>query len=135
MILYIVERLRAQPASWAAVAAALFAVEFDLVRLLEAISLPRRKAGFGRWKDRARRRLALRRVSPAAESVIRQALKTVGFRDIRVLWLATLAVLLDSTCRVGGRNGGLEGARSSSAIDFGPVNALRGSETSRRRGT
>ncbi len=97
MILHIVERLRAQPASWTAVAAALFAEQFDVVRLLEAIP-PAAAQGWIREMEGSRPApsRAVASIPRPAQAVIRQALKTVGFRDIRVLWLAALVVLLDS---------------------------------------
>jgi hypothetical protein len=97
MVLHIVERLRAQPASWTAVAVALFATQFDVVRLLEAIP-PAAAQGWIREMDGSRPApsRAPARIPASAQAPIQQALKIVGFRDIRVVWLTTLAVLLDS---------------------------------------
>ena len=53
MILYIVEKLRAQPASWVAVAAALFAGRNSTWSVCwRRFHWPRRKVGFAKWRDR-----------------------------------------------------------------------------------
>jgi hypothetical protein len=97
-ILRIVEKLKAQPASWVAVAAALFAApEFDVVGFLQAI--PQALAQGWIRDMEGRQTVPFRAASPIpepAQPAIRQALKAVGSRDIRTIWLATLAILLDS---------------------------------------
>jgi hypothetical protein len=98
MIPAIVEQIRATPASWGAVAAIIFAVPgLDAVYLLEAI--PARVAETwlcemeGSMRDAAG---AAPRISLSARRSVEDALRAFGFEDARTLWLATLAVVLDS---------------------------------------
>ena len=94
----IIEALQAQPASWVGVATALFASpRFDGVRLCQAIpsnvvstwvatmdSVPQIPAS------------TLVRVVPAARPALTSALRSFGCSSDRTLWLAALAILLDS---------------------------------------
>jgi len=97
-IVDIVERLRDRPASWVAVAAALFATGgFDVVSLLEVIP----SAVVEGWLREMTgpppmRGLAAPRIPPQGLSAVQQALRVFGLSSPRVLWLATLAILLDS---------------------------------------
>jgi hypothetical protein len=100
LICAIVEKLRARPASWLAVAAALFATaECDVVHLLGAIP----PAVAERWIAEIRGAQAgddAVQVPAAALSSIQQALRVFGLRSARTLWLATLAVLVESPAEI-----------------------------------
>jgi len=104
-IVEIVEKLRSGPASWVAVAAALFSLPgFDVGALLEAIPQAvaegwLREMPGGMRGETARPQLrapAMARIPSVAMPAVRQAVRRFGFRDPRTLWLATLAVLFDS---------------------------------------
>lgn len=94
----IVEQICATPASWLAVAAIIFAVPgLDAVYLLEAI--PARVAvTWLRGMDGSIRAAsgAAPVISLSARRSVADALRAFGFEDARTLWLATLAVVLDS---------------------------------------
>jgi hypothetical protein len=104
-IVPILERLRAAPAGWVAVAAALFAAgEIDAVRLLRSIPPLTAQSWLREIAPRAPR---LKRASPAgfeeppvvsrtARLAIAQALKTAGPQDPRTIWLAAMAILFES---------------------------------------
>ncbi len=95
-IVDIVQRLRDRPASWVAVAAAVFAAPgCDAVRLLESIS-PAVAQG---WLLELTGPPPLRGSSapgipPEESAAVLQALRVFGSSSPRVLWLATLAILL-----------------------------------------
>jgi hypothetical protein len=102
-VLDVVERLRAQPASWAAVARALFArPRFDTIRLLRAIPAAAMQA----WIEEMEAGPDLRQASLAAylaaespwpqQPAVRSALQVFGAANPGVLWLSALADLLDS---------------------------------------
>jgi hypothetical protein len=94
----IVEELRARPASWVAVAAALFAVPgFDVVRLGEAVSPAVARAWLTEMDGAPPFPGAVAAAIPrSARPAMRQSLRAFGSRDPRTLWLATLAILLES---------------------------------------
>ncbi len=94
----IVQELRARPASWVAVAAALFASPaFDVVRLFDAIA-PAVAHGWLREMEGQRpvRSSAAAEIPSAARSAVQQSLRAFGPQDPRTLWLAALAILLES---------------------------------------
>jgi hypothetical protein len=98
-VLDVVERLRAQPASWVAFAVSLFAVPgFDAVRLLRAIPEPV-IAAWIREMDEVSRPVSLASALGSAgqqQPAVRRALEAFGPANPGVVWLAALAVLLDS---------------------------------------
>jgi hypothetical protein len=94
----VIEKLRAGPASWLAVSAALFATPgFDVVSLLEAIP----PATAEDWLEEIagpKRLPALgpTRIYGAAVRPVQEALRAFGSHDAGTLWLATLAILADA---------------------------------------
>jgi hypothetical protein len=98
MIPAIVEQIRATSASWAAVAATIFAVPgLDAVYLLNAV--PARVAET--WLREMEGLVADASgtapvISSPARSSVEQAMRAFGLEDTRTIWLATLAVVLDS---------------------------------------
>ena len=94
----IVESLRARPASWVAVAAALFGRDtLDVVALLRAVpdaaveSWIEEMSGPGSLPVHAATRML-----PAALPVIERAARTFGVSSARTVWIAALAVLAAS---------------------------------------
>ena len=97
-IVDIIERLRDRPASWVAVAAAIFASPgFDAVRMLQAIPAA---VAEGWLRELAgpspQRGWDAPRIPPQVFPAVAEALRVFGFSSPRVLWLATLSVLLHS---------------------------------------
>ena len=124
-----------QPAAWVAVAAALFAERFDVVRLLEAIP-PAAAQGWIREMEGSRQvpsRASTRIPRPA------QDVHSAGTEDLRLqghpcALACSARGVVGFTRRVGGRNSGLERPRSSSTIDFGRGNPPRRACTPSRVG-
>jgi hypothetical protein len=98
-IVAIVEKLRSRPASWVAVAAALFASpQFDVAALLDAVP-PAVAQGWLRQMEGTRPlpgNSAAADIPKTVRPAIQRSLRTFGFPSARVVWLAALAVLLDS---------------------------------------
>ena len=95
----IVEELRATPASWVAVAQAIFGVQrFDAVYLLHAIPAAVLEAWLREMEGSQPPPAggAEPRIPQRAKEIVRQVLGAFGSEDTRTLWLAALAVLLDS---------------------------------------
>jgi hypothetical protein len=98
MIPAIVEQIRATSASWAAVAATIFAVPgLDAVYLLNAV--PARVAES--WLREIQGSIGGASgtapvISSPARRSVEQAMRAFGLEDARTIWLATLAVVLDS---------------------------------------
>src|SRR5271165_982520 len=97
-IVEVVEKLRRQPASWVAVAAALYAVPgFDVVCLLNAVmtsvaqSWVQEMEGQGPFPPHM-----AADIPRPAQTAIQRALRVFGARNAGTLWLTALAVLLDS---------------------------------------
>jgi hypothetical protein len=97
-VLAILQKLRSRPASWVAVAAAIFAVpQFDAAALLNAIPPSEAQTWlFEMDRSRPRQTAIVASIPRPAQTAIRQALRDFGFQDARTLWLAAVAVLLDS---------------------------------------
>ncbi len=97
-VLAILQKLRSRPASWVAVAAAIFAVpHFDAAALLNAIPLSEAQAWlFEMDRSQPRPTPVATNVPRLARPAVRQALRIFGSHDARSLWLAAVAVLLDS---------------------------------------
>ncbi len=97
-IVDIVEKLRDRPASWVAVAAAVFADPgLDAVRILAPIP----SAVTENWLRELTGPQPLRgfgspRIPPQELAAVRQASRVFGSSSPRALWLATLAILLHS---------------------------------------
>jgi hypothetical protein len=97
-LLAILQKLRSRPASWVAVAAAIFAVpQFDAAAQLNAIPPSEAQAWLLEMdRSRPRQTAIVASIPRPAQTAIRQALRDFGFQDARTLWLAAVAVLLDS---------------------------------------
>lgn len=95
-IVEIVERLRARPASWLAVAAALFAARsFDVPRLLSAIPptvAERWLQELGGPRPDVHRGVIL--LSSDAKAAVQRAARHFGLHSPRTLWLAAMAIVL-----------------------------------------
>jgi hypothetical protein len=103
----IVEELRSMPAAWSAVATALFsASRIDIADLLGAIPAATVQAWLedmnGRQPVPADAAQAEPRISVPARRALERALEVFGFEDARTLWLAALAVLLESPAEMAG---------------------------------
>jgi hypothetical protein len=97
-VLAILQKLRSSPASWVAVAAAIFAVpDFDVTALLHAIP-PSEARTWLLEMDRSQPcpTAMVAGIPRPARPAIQQALRDFGFEDARTLWLAAIAVLLDA---------------------------------------
>ena len=98
MIPAIVEQIRATSASWAAVAATIFAIPgLDAVYLLNTV--PTRVAET--WLREMQGSVAAAsgaatQISSPARRSVERAMRAFGVEDARTIWLATLAVVLDS---------------------------------------
>ena len=98
MIPGIIERIRATPASWAAVTASIFtAPGLDAIQLLAVIP-PAVAEGWLREMDVGARPAfsVAPRFSPTVRRAIERALRIPGIEDARTLWIATLGVILES---------------------------------------
>ncbi len=101
LICGIIEKLRARPASWLAVAAALFATAAcDVVHLLGAIPPAVAESWVAEMRSGETKHGAAIPISAAAVSSIHRALRVFGFRSARTLWLATLSVMFESPAEI-----------------------------------
>ncbi len=107
----LVEAIRAAPAAWRAVAAALFAVpRLDVVYLLQAIPVSEAEAwlaGMQAEMDRRQhvavpvaRPSAERRISVPAQRAVDEALRVFGFENARTVWITVLAILHASSAEL-----------------------------------
>jgi hypothetical protein len=94
----IIERLRAQPASWIGVATALFASPlFDVRGLCERLPLPHVNAWLAEMDGPPRvQTSAAVRISGVAIPAVVRAMHLFGSSSAYTVWLAALGVLLDS---------------------------------------
>jgi hypothetical protein len=94
----IVEELRSRPASWLALGTALFAVpEFDVIRLFDAVSPAVASGWLREMGGQGPARILIRPAIPrAARPSVERSLRAFGPHDPRTVWLAALAVLLES---------------------------------------
>ena len=98
MIPAVVEQIRATSASWAAVAATIFAIpRLDAVYLLNAVPARVAETWLREMQGSIAHALGTAPIisSPARRSV-EQAMRAFGIEDARTIWLATLAVVLES---------------------------------------
>jgi hypothetical protein len=136
-IVEIVERLRARPASWLAVAAALFAAPaFDVPHLLSAVP----PAVAERWlQEMGGPRPSVARgailVTSDAKTAVQQAVNHFGLHSPRTLWLAAMAVLVHAPAELASgtlvtRARAALRQLASEAIEHRPETALPGARQS-----
>lgn len=125
-VLAILQKLRSSPASWVAVAAAIFAVpQFDAGALLNAIPPSEARAWLLEMDRSQPRQTATAAEFPEpAQPAIRQALRDFGFQDTRTLWLAAMAVLLDSPSELAAGTAVLRARAPLQSMASGAGNAL-----------
>ena len=97
-VLEIIEELRTHTASWIAVAAALFSVpEFDVVHLCRLVPAHTVNAWVAEMDGAAGLSTPrVFRIPPSARPAVIKSMRTFGLSSAHTLWLATLAILLDS---------------------------------------